>query len=225
MTDGEAPRRPLRHGSPAEGRALRPRGQRTVRRLLDAGAEVFATRGYHAARVDHIVRQARTSHGTFYLYFASKDDLFRALAFDVVEEMRALTDELGVIEPTARGLRDLRQWVGRFVALGERHAPIIRAWTEAEVGATEVGRLGSELLGEVATTLAARVRDSTGPGVDPTVASMAVVAMVERFNYYLLSGQIEAPTEEVVELLADVTYAGLFGGPVPCLRAPRRSTG
>jgi AcrR family transcriptional regulator len=215
----------VRLGSPAEGRALRPRGQRTVRRLLDAGAEVFSTRGYHAARVDHVVRQARTSHGTFYLYFASKEDLFRALALDVVEEVRALTDELGVIEPTARGLRDLRDWVGRFVALGQRHAPIVRAWTEAEVGGTEVGRLGSELLGEVASTLAERVGHSTGPGVDPTVASMAVVAMVERFTYYLLSGQLSASNEEVVELLADVTYAGLFGGPVPRLRAARRSTG
>jgi AcrR family transcriptional regulator len=180
---------------------------------------VFATRGYHAARVDHIVRQARTSHGTFYLYFASKEDLFRALALDVVEEMRALTDELGVIEPTARGLRELRAWVGRFVALGERHGPIIRAWTEAEVETSEVGRLGTGLLGEVATTLAARVRRSTGDGVDPTVGSMAVVAMVERFNYYLLSGQIEAPTEQVVDLLAGVAYAGLFGGPVPRIRA------
>jgi len=175
-----------------------------VRRLLDAGAEVFATRGYHATRVDHVVRRARTSHGTFYLYFASKEDLFRALALDVVDELRVLTDEIGVIEPTARGLRELREWVRRFVALGERHGPIIRAWTEAEVGTSEVGRLGTELLGEVALTLVA----------------MAVVAMVERFNYYLLSGQIETPAEQVVDFLAGVAYAGLFGGPVPRLRAP-----
>jgi AcrR family transcriptional regulator len=193
-----------------------------VRRLLDAGAEVFATRGYHATRVDHVVRRARTSHGTFYLYFASKEDLFRALALDVVEELRALTDEIGVIEPTARGLRELREWVRRFVALGERHGPIIRAWTEAEVGTSEVGRLGTELLGEVALTLVARVRSSTDEGVDPTVAGMAVVAMVERFNYYLLSGQIETPAEQVVDLLAGVAYAGLFGGPVPRLRSPAR---
>ena len=180
---------------------------------------MFATRGYHAARVDHIVRHARTSHGTFYLYFASKEDLFRVLALDVVEEMRALTDELGTIEPTARGLRELRAWVGRFVALGQRHGPIIRAWTEAEVETSEVGRLGTGLLGEVASTLAARVRHSTGDGVDPTIGSMAVVAMVERFNYYLLSGQLEVPTEQVVDLLAGVAYAGLFGGPVPRIRA------
>jgi AcrR family transcriptional regulator len=223
VTDGEALPRPVRHGSPAEGRALRARGQNTVRRLLDAGVEVFAARGYHAARVDHIVRHARTSHGTFYLYFASKEDLFRALALDVAEEMRALTDELGVIEPTAHGLRELREWVRGFLALGERYSPIIRAWTEAEVGGSEVGRLGTELLGEVAITLGARVRRSTGGGVDPTVSSMVVVAMVERFNYYLLSGQIEVPKEQVVDLLADVTYAGLFGGPVPRLRTARRT--
>ena len=138
--------------------------------------------------------------------------------------MRAITDELGVIEPTARGLREMRGWVARFVALGERHGPIIRAWTEAEVGASEVGRLGTELLGEVAITLAARVRRPAGSGVEPTVSSMAVVAMVERFNYYLLSGQLEAPAEQVVDLLAGVTYAGLFGSAVPRLRAPRVST-
>jgi hypothetical protein len=48
--------------------------------------------------------------------------------------------------------------------------------------------------------------------------------MVERVNYYLLSGQIEAPAEEVVDLLANVTYAGLFGGPVPRSRTSQRST-
>ena len=76
-----------RAGSPAEGRELRARGQRTVRKLLDAGIEVFGAKGYHAARVDDIVKVAKTSHGTFYLYFANKEDLFRALALDVADEM------------------------------------------------------------------------------------------------------------------------------------------
>src|SRR6516164_10918740 len=69
-------------GRPAQGRELRAQGRRTLRRLLDAGLRVFARRGYHAARVDDIVRAARTSHGTFYLYFANKEDLLRALAVD-----------------------------------------------------------------------------------------------------------------------------------------------
>ena len=43
-----------------------------MRQLLDAGVEVYASKGYFAARVDDIVKLARTSHGTFYLYFANK---------------------------------------------------------------------------------------------------------------------------------------------------------
>src|SRR6185503_19557856 len=71
-----------RAGAPTRGRELRARGQRTQARLLEAGARVFAERGYHAARVDDVVKAARTSHGTFYLYFSNKEDLFRALAID-----------------------------------------------------------------------------------------------------------------------------------------------
>ena len=58
-----------------------------MRQLLDAGGEVFATKGYYAARVDDIVKLAETSHGTFYLYFANKEELFRALAAEVSDEM------------------------------------------------------------------------------------------------------------------------------------------
>jgi AcrR family transcriptional regulator len=218
----DPPPRPGRHGQPAEGRELRARGRRTVRRLLDAGIEVFAVRGYHAARVDDIVRQARTSHGTFYLYFANKQDLFRALALDVAEEMRTLTDELGPVEPTEEGRRELRAWLARFADLRERYGPVIRAWTEAEVDTSDAGRLGTELLGDVAATLGKRIRSSALPGLDPAIASMAVVAMVERFNYYVLSGQVDASRDQVLDLLADVAYAGLFGAPAPAGRAPRR---
>src|SRR5215469_17737456 len=66
-------------GEPASKRALRTQGRKTMRKLLDAAMVVFNRRGYHAARVDDIVKVARTSHGTFYLYFSNKEDLLRAL--------------------------------------------------------------------------------------------------------------------------------------------------
>ncbi|HEY1740702.1 MAG TPA: helix-turn-helix domain-containing protein, partial [Acidimicrobiia bacterium] len=65
---------------PGNARDRRAQGSETRLRLLDAGLAVFAERGYHAARVDDIVRAAETSHGTFYLYFANKEELLRDLA-------------------------------------------------------------------------------------------------------------------------------------------------
>ena len=112
-----------------------------MRRLLDAGMRVFADRGFHAARVDDIVRAARTSHGTFYLYFTNKEDLLRALATECGHEISALSDTLGPVGPDAEGYLELRAFLGRFFATYRRYGPVIRAWMEGHVEDREVGAL------------------------------------------------------------------------------------
>ena len=93
--------------TPTDGRELRRQGRRTMAKLLDAGMRVLAERGYHAARVDDVVRLAKVSHGTFYLYFANKEDLFRALAVQCADEMTGLAARLGPVPPDEVG-RDER---------------------------------------------------------------------------------------------------------------------
>jgi AcrR family transcriptional regulator len=192
-------------------RELRARGQRTRSKLLDAGVTVFAARGYHAARVDDIVKLAHTSHGTFYLYFANKEELFRALAADVAVEMTQLAEVFPPLRPNATGERALGEWIAQFTELYQRSGPIIRAWTEAEIGGSEFGRLGTDTLAEFASILARRIREADPPGLDPFVAALALVAMTERLNYYALTEQVALEREAMVETLAAVTQRSLFG--------------
>src|SRR5438552_18409138 len=100
-----------RGGAPAQERELRAQGKKTMRKLLDAAMTVLEKRGYHAARVDDIVKVARTSHGSFYLYFAKKEDLFRALLTDVAEEVAALSETLGPLTPAGARSTELRGWL------------------------------------------------------------------------------------------------------------------
>lgn len=63
------------------------------RQIIDAAFAEFGEHGLEGARLDEIARRAGVSKGTIYLYFASKDDLFRAVVRDkvvtVIEEAEA----------------------------------------------------------------------------------------------------------------------------------------
>jgi AcrR family transcriptional regulator len=191
-----------------------------MRKLLDAGIEVFARRGYHAARVDDIVKVAKTSHGTFYLYFANKEDLFRALTLDVAEAMVTLAEALPPLFSDEAGYRELRAWVERFAALYDESGPVIRAWTEAEIGGSEFGRLGTDVLAEFTRVLGERIREAAPPGVHPQIAALAFVAMTERYNYYVLARQVDVGRDDMIDTLATVIHAGLFGAALGAPFAP-----
>ena len=168
-------------GAPAQSRQLREQGRKTLRRLLDAAIVVFDARGYHATRVDDIVKVARTSHGTFYLYFASKEDLFQALIADVTEEMRELAEALPPISPSKAGYDELRSWLGRFYDLYQHYHPVIRAWTEANAQNPDMARTGALVLRRFIDQLVRRVREGHRAAIaDPQAAALAMVSMVER---------------------------------------------
>jgi AcrR family transcriptional regulator len=58
----------------------KPRSRRKEARpgeILDAALDVFARRGFAATRLDAVAAAAGVGKGTIYLYFSSKEDLFR----------------------------------------------------------------------------------------------------------------------------------------------------
>jgi AcrR family transcriptional regulator len=202
-----------RGGEPTRGRELRARGQQTMTRLLDAGTRVFAERGYHAARVDDVVNAARTSHGTFYLYFSSKQDLFQAIAQNVATEMVDLARQLPPLdEPPYDGQRaPFRDWLERFTTLYSRHGEFVRTWTDAEIGDGDLGRIARDLVTEFSRQLAVRVR-AAAPDLDARMTAFALVSMIERMSYYVQAGQLRVTTADALDVMDRVTRAALHGG-------------
>lgn len=52
--------------------------------LLDAALDLFVERGFAATRLDDVARAAGVSKGTLYLYFCSKEELFKAVVRESV---------------------------------------------------------------------------------------------------------------------------------------------
>jgi AcrR family transcriptional regulator len=197
-------------GKPAQARELRPQGRKTLQRLLAAGRTVFEQQGFHAARVDDIVKVARTSHGTFYLYFANKEDLFKALALDAMAAMESLGTQLGPVTPDAAGRETLRAWVGNFVDIYAAHGSVIRAWTDREFAARDLGRRARDSLLELSGALSQRIDEARGLGEQALIEGVACLSMLERFNYFQQSHQVQFPREQAIETLTRAVFEGFF---------------
>lgn len=73
----------------SDGKAPRTaRGARTLRRILDAALQEFGERGFADSSIVGITTRAKVALGTFYTYFDSKEDVFRALVRDMSLQVR-----------------------------------------------------------------------------------------------------------------------------------------
>jgi AcrR family transcriptional regulator len=106
--------------------AISPRPPRWERRkqarpgeLLDAALELFVERGFAATRLDSVASRAGVSKGTLYLYYASKDELFKAVVRqNIVPLIEAFRRDIAHSQASsAELLHDFfREWWTRFGA-------------------------------------------------------------------------------------------------------------
>ncbi len=123
---------------PADKTPRTERGRRTLRRLLEAAAQEFGERGYHEAAITGITGRAGVALGTFYTYFQSKEEMFRALVRDMSQATRAHVAE------AVRGAPDRiaaeRRGLAAFIAFVRRHPELYRIIEEAQFVAEDVYR-------------------------------------------------------------------------------------
>jgi AcrR family transcriptional regulator len=196
-------------GTPARERELRAQGRRTMRRLLEAGRAAFEQRGFHGARVDDVVSLAETSHGTFYLYFSNKEDLFRALARDAMHDIETVAAEFPAVGPDRGGRVALHGWVRRLCETYRAHAPVIRILGQAEVVGEEVWSENIRGLRRLSDAIAEGMRDGGAAHHDADLTALACLVMIEQVNHLAAAGVL-MPPGDLVDRLTDITFSAFF---------------
>jgi len=106
------------------------RGERTLRKILDAAREEFGERGFSDSSIVGITQRAGVALGTFYTYFDSKEALFKALVRDMSTQVR---DNVGPALADARdGLDGERRALEAFLKFAHDHRDIYRIIDESE---------------------------------------------------------------------------------------------
>jgi AcrR family transcriptional regulator len=101
---------------PAKRRLRGPRWERRKdsrpSELLEAALAIFVERGYAAARLEDVAAKAGVSKGTLYLYYANKEELFKAVVRRSIAPLIAETR--GIIESSDD---DSETLLGRFLEI------------------------------------------------------------------------------------------------------------
>lgn len=142
--------------------------------------EVFAERGFGATRVEDIARRAGVSKGTLFVYFATKEELFRAVAQTVLSSHLVGIKNLAV-DPD-RPLRELvPELLAQLAKVGETGMPAMARLLIAESRKfPELARIWyEEVASKVILVLRAAIeraqaRGEIGPG-DPALYAFSIV--------------------------------------------------
>jgi AcrR family transcriptional regulator len=185
----------------ADGRALSPRGTRTRQRLLEAAEGVFGELGYHEASVVKITEAAGVGQGTFYLYFASKQDVFDELVRDLNRRVRR-----AMKEASSQGKTRLEAELLGFSAyfrFTAEHPALYRIIRQAEFVSPEMLRYHYDRLsaGYVQALREAMERGEIAR-LDPEVAAWALMGMGELIGmrWILWEARREMPKRVLAEL-------------------------
>jgi len=202
---------------PTPGPASRrrpPQGHDTVVKIRTAAVHVFRRAGYGPARVDDIVKEADVSHGTFYLYFRNKDELFRTIAAHVASRAGHLVRELDLAGASESELLHLLyRWFVKLLALTQEYGPVLGGWLTVNPHDPVLSTLANETFEDLAARLAQGVRDPFHDlGEDPLLPGMALATMITRFCANIASDGEPVDAARIARSLTEVVATVLTVG-------------
>lgn len=193
------------------------KGAATRARLVEAARVVFERDGFLAARVSDIATEAGLSHGSYYHYFDSKEQLFREVADLQEQRLTAPPDRahgeaprpVGAASPVER-IRDANR---RYFARYRDAAAIMGVIEQVSRYDDQVNaaRMATQRHFAERSEQAIREWQAAGlvdPDLDPVIAADALGAMTARFaELWLVQGyrdyDFDTAVDQVTRLWAN----------------------
>jgi AcrR family transcriptional regulator len=196
----------------AESRKSNPprsqKGARTRARLVAAAKEIFEEDGFLEARISDIAERAGLSHGSFYHYFESKEEVFREVAEAVEDQLTAPLAGV-ILDPGSKAPppERIREALRRHLESYRREAKIIgvieqMSRYDKRVNQVRMARQDGYSKQVAGSIRALQEHGLADPDLDPRIAAAALGSMTTRFpEMWLVEGAITCSFDEAVDQL------------------------
>jgi len=197
-------------------------------RLLDGAKVVFERDGFLEARISDIAEAAGLSHGSFYHYFESKEQIFREVADAHEELLTAPQEDDGEEEAPAneyeRILRANRRYLQRYRDNG-RIMGVIEEVSRYDEYVNDARMRRQKHFAERAEVAIGRLQKQglADKAIDPAIAAVALGSMIGRFAELWLIEEwgdydFDTTAEQVTRLWANAIGLDPAQRPAPAKR-------
>jgi AcrR family transcriptional regulator len=123
--------RDVQASAASDGKAPRTaRGERTLRKILDAARDEFGEHGFSDSSIVGITQRAGVALGTFYTYFDSKEAVFGAVVRDMSAQVRDTVSP--AFKDASSALDAARDGLQLFLEFAREHRDVYRIVDESE---------------------------------------------------------------------------------------------
>jgi AcrR family transcriptional regulator len=162
------------------------KGARTRARLIESSKKVFEEDGFRNARITDICEAAGLSHGSFYHYFESKEEIFRELAEAQEVSLLSMHDDESSPGGEVSTIERIREANRRYLVSYRAEAKLMKVIEEVSRYDTEVLRVRVARQHEFAERLQGSIgrlqrERRADPAIDPRYAADALGGMVAKF--------------------------------------------
>ncbi len=185
------------------------RGRETREKLLQAAEKEFGERGFHDAAISGITQRAGVALGTFYVYFDSKEEIFRALVSYMGQLTRKWIAERVAESPDR--LTAERRGVQAFIEFVRGHSNLYQIVSEAQFVAEDAFRDYYSVFAEAYRQNLERAgADKDIREGDYEVWAWALIGMNVFLGMRFAAWDDSRSSEEVAAAVADLISSGML---------------
>ena len=181
-------------------------------RIKKAALEIFSSQGYANTTVQQIAERARVGKGTFYIYFATKEELLTDLLIEGLTNMgQHIERKIRTLQGSAAKLRAIGREQLRYFYEHQSLCRLItrEVWGHSDQSSSLAQRVRSSYIRMLQEVVEKGIKDGELRSLDPQTVATALYGMVSMVALSMKDLPSDGAIERAEMTLQELLFSGI----------------
>ncbi|WP_457572532.1 TetR/AcrR family transcriptional regulator [Desulfovulcanus sp.] len=190
---------------------------RHCREILEVALDLFSSKGYHNVTMHEIAKTAEFAVGTLYKFFKNKEDVYKALIFEIADQFHSAIDE--VFQETKDEYSKIMEYIRVKGKVFMSNAKAIRLYFAETSGvkfnlkatlSTELQERYETFLNQLSEVFAKGIKKGIFRAANPYYLALSLEGIVNNFLFCWLEDQEKHPFMENIAEIEKIFFRSIL---------------